>query len=307
MALQSDHCGRRHLVTMQDYFQVDGPNGTHDCLVLEILGPSVADLLDAQFCGERLPGNLAKRITKQALLGLCCLHDHGIGHGDLHIRNLAFTIPSVHALCEDNFLRQLGKPETSVVKRRDGRPIDPSMPDYLVRPTSFPIDLAFPPPSIKIMDFGQSFLNQDMPDTFHTPLVVRAPEVIFEDNIDYRMDLWSMGCLFFELVVGQPPFDSFMITPAILVSQMLDMACDDLPDRWQEAWRVMKSEAYGENYDFPLQEWLEKMYFDGERRVGFNPDDILGVGDLIGVLLRFEPSARASSGDVLKDRWFLQD
>jgi serine/threonine-protein kinase SRPK3 len=67
-------------MTMQDSFQISGPNGTHECLILELLGPSVADLLDAHFCTERLPGTLAKTITKQALLGLCFLHEQKIAH-----------------------------------------------------------------------------------------------------------------------------------------------------------------------------------------------------------------------------------
>jgi len=66
-------------MTMTDSFHINGPNGTHECLVLELLGPSVADYLDAHLM-ERLPGKLAKTIAKQALLGLCFLHERGIAH-----------------------------------------------------------------------------------------------------------------------------------------------------------------------------------------------------------------------------------
>lgn len=79
--IRSEHRGCRHLVQMLDHFQLDGPNGTHSCVVLELLGPSVPDLLDARFRGGRLPGNLAKTIAKQALLGLDYLHEQKIGHG----------------------------------------------------------------------------------------------------------------------------------------------------------------------------------------------------------------------------------
>jgi len=68
-------------MTMQDHFQLDGPNGIQDCLVLDILGSSAGDLLDQYFCNERLPAKLAKRIAKQTLVGLCALHDRGIAHG----------------------------------------------------------------------------------------------------------------------------------------------------------------------------------------------------------------------------------
>ena len=72
-------------MTMRDSFQISGPNGIHECLVLELLGPSVADYLDAHSSIERLPGTLAKTVVKQALLGLCFLHERNITHaGTVH-------------------------------------------------------------------------------------------------------------------------------------------------------------------------------------------------------------------------------
>lgn len=66
---------------MIDDFNLEGPNGTHHCLVLELLGPSVSDVTDARFPDGRLPGKLAKTIAKQALSGLDLLHHQKIGHG----------------------------------------------------------------------------------------------------------------------------------------------------------------------------------------------------------------------------------
>lgn len=202
---------------MKDFFEISGPNGRHECLVLEMLGPSVADYLDAHSLDERLPGELAKRVVKQTLLGLAFLHERGIAHGgmfmlqyltiisihlpnahpcdlDLHTRNLAFTLPSLQSLPEEDFLRKLGRPETGTVQRTDGQPLGPGLPRYLVRPTSYHQDIET---SIKIIDFGQSFFSRDEspPDTLHTPFPYRAPEIIFQDKVDYRVDLWSMACL----------------------------------------------------------------------------------------------------------------
>lgn len=114
---------------------------------------------------------------------------------DLHTRNLAFTIPSMHSLSEEEFLQKLGKPETGLLRRKDGKPLEPGMPKYVVRPTSYPADLSMPAHPIKIIDFGESFLSDGVPDTLHTPLPVRAPEIIFGEKLDYRVDLWSMGCM----------------------------------------------------------------------------------------------------------------
>ncbi|KAJ5430932.1 hypothetical protein N7445_008664 [Penicillium cf. griseofulvum] len=295
----------KHTVHMLDNFDIKGPNGSYRCLVFELLGPNVPDTVDTQFPGGRLPGKLAKVIAKQCLIGLDSLHQRKIGHGDLHTRNLAFTMQCIAGLTEEKFIEMLGKPEIGYVKRCDGKDLEPGMPEYIVKPTSYPMHSRDLTQTVKIIDFGESFLRTSVPETLHTPLPVRAPEVIFQDRIDYRVDLWSMGCMLFELFVGQPPFDAFMIKPASLVGQMREMATDDLPERWQEKWNTMKAgdSMATECSGYNLQEWLEEVYFDSPRP-DLSHNDIVRLGQIVGKLLYFEPSARASAKQVLDDPWF---
>ena len=94
---------------------------------------------------------------------------------------------------DKEFIEMLGNPEIGHVHRSDGKALEPGIPEYIVRPAgthSWPLSNI-----IKIVDFDESFLQQTVPQTLHTPLTVRAPEVIFGDHLDYRVDLWSLGCL----------------------------------------------------------------------------------------------------------------
>jgi serine/threonine protein kinase len=75
------HPGAESVTHLLDHFELDGPNGTHECLVLELLGPSVPAVLDVRFVDNRLPAKLAKKVARQTLLGLDYLHQHAIGHG----------------------------------------------------------------------------------------------------------------------------------------------------------------------------------------------------------------------------------
>jgi len=95
-----------------------------------------------------------------------------------------------------------------------------------------------------------------------------------------------------------------MTTPAILVRQMLEMANDELPERWQQTWRAMDSASPGEKSGYKFQEWLEEMYFDGERNDDLTQEDILKVGELVRSVLQFEPSKRASTKEMLQESWF---
>lgn len=98
-----------------------------------------------------------------------------------------------------------------------------------------------------------------------------------------------------------------MTTPTILARQMLEMVSDELPERWQETWRAMDSASRGEKSGYTLQEWLEEMYFDGERNEDLTRKDILKVGELVRKMLRFEPSMRASAREILQDSWFKRE
>lgn len=95
-----------------------------------------------------------------------------------------------------------------------------------------------------------------------------------------------------------------MTTPTILVRQMLEMCSDGLPERWQHSWYAMDSRAPGEKSGYTLQEWLEEMYYNGERNEDLTREDILKVGELVRGMLRLEPSTRTSARDILQDPWF---
>ncbi|KAJ5195449.1 uncharacterized protein N7498_008887 [Penicillium cinerascens] len=304
--LASYHPSLTHVVQLLDDFDLTGPNGFHKCLVYELLGPNIPDVIDAHFSGGRLPGRLAKTIAKQSLAGLRDLHQRDIGHGDLHTRNLAFTMPYLDKVTEEAFFEILGKPKIGRVQRRDGKGLGLGVPEYIVKPNSSRTRLWKSAQSIKIIDFGESFSCSAVPHRLHTPLPVRAPEVIFQDKLDHHVDLWSMGCMLFELFTGQPPFDTFLITPPILVGQMQEMATDDLPRRWQKIWDTMNkgNDVTAESPGPNLQEWLEEVYFDGRQITDLTRKDIARLGKIIGRLFYFEPSARASARQILDDPWF---
>jgi serine/threonine-protein kinase SRPK3 len=77
----SSHPGHKHIMRFIDDFSHDGPNGTHACLVFELLGPSIATVTERKYSDDRLPGFLARRMCKEVLLAVDFLHQQNIGHG----------------------------------------------------------------------------------------------------------------------------------------------------------------------------------------------------------------------------------
>jgi serine/threonine-protein kinase len=63
---------------------------------------------------------------------------------------------------------------------------------------------------VKIMDFGLAKLESagDITKTFAVmgTVAYMSPEQALGKNIDFRTDIWSFGCLLFEILAGQCPF-----------------------------------------------------------------------------------------------------
>ncbi|KAL2336293.1 hypothetical protein Fmac_010739 [Flemingia macrophylla] len=63
-------------------------------------------------------------------------------------------------------------------------------------------------PIMKIGDFGFArSLTQGLADTLCGSPYYMAPEIIDNQKYDAKADLWSVGAILYQLVIGRPPFD----------------------------------------------------------------------------------------------------
>ncbi|RDX68682.1 Serine/threonine-protein kinase ATG1a, partial [Mucuna pruriens] len=64
-------------------------------------------------------------------------------------------------------------------------------------------------PIMKIGDFGfaRSLTPQGLADTLCGSPYYMAPEIIENQKYDAKADLWSVGAILYQLVIGRPPFD----------------------------------------------------------------------------------------------------
>jgi serine/threonine-protein kinase SRPK3 len=227
LRLLQKQCGgnlsSKYIIQLLDDFTHDGPNGAHQCLVLELLGPTVDTVLK-DYCegDDNLEPEDILRMSTQLLKAVRFIHSAGMCHGgkiifpggvivvwrsyidlvsDISGRNIAFTCNKLLNSPEKGFFDVLGFPEIEPLARIDGAPLDNGLPTQLVKAAEWVDWIDEDEEDIRLLDFGESFLEGEQPEKLAQPSNLQVPETIFTDHFDYRLDLWRAGCM-----VRQAPF-----------------------------------------------------------------------------------------------------
>lgn len=97
-------------------------------------------------------------------------------------------------------------------------------PRYLAlkRPLDDVIELASPI-RVKVCDMGGAFFLSSPPDKPITPLNMRSPELVLGHPISQNQDIWSFGCLAFELITSNPLFTAYPLG----FNKMIDSSEDE--------------------------------------------------------------------------------
>ncbi|TEB28286.1 kinase-like protein [Coprinellus micaceus] len=104
------HPGRSHVIQFLDHFKHKGPNGTHVCMVFEVLGENLLGLIK-RHQNKGVPMPLVKQIAKQVLLGLDYMHRCcGVIHTDLKPENVLICIDDVEAVISSELASALAQP-----------------------------------------------------------------------------------------------------------------------------------------------------------------------------------------------------
>ncbi|KAE9408855.1 kinase-like protein [Gymnopus androsaceus JB14] len=246
-----DDEGNNHVVQIFDVFTHKGPNGTHLCIVTEILGPNLADALFYMYREDPAPTGIAKRLGAQVAYGLRYLHKHGIVHGDLHVRNVLLYAPTIISSSQEHTEKMIRKPRRYIPHAwKADAPTsdlslnpapDPHIPQYLVLPCledSF-IEICFADPAslhVKICDFGESFLavpgsgSRIRPS--HCPEVFASPEVFFENLLSPASDIWALAHLINYLFLRRFLFSE----PAPFSRAVMVLKLGKFPEKWWAMW-----------------------------------------------------------------------
>ncbi|RAK94172.1 kinase-like protein [Aspergillus costaricaensis CBS 115574] len=300
----SSHPGRKYIhSSLLDEFSFDGPNGHHMCLVSEVAGCSVAEAKENS-PNLMFPLDVAKAIVAQVILGVDYMHSRGVGHGDLHTRNILFQPTDFDTLSTTDIYNRFGPPFQIPISRIDNHhhSIHPHAPTHAIIPMTMTQQLPTSNINIKISDFGTSYLftNPPSPEALHTPTILLPPEAIFHDPITSAADIWTLGCTLYDILGDRPLFEPWSDSPDDVIWEMVSMLGGELPERWGQrsdfTRSLMKVVGTGGR---SLDERLWQMgRGETSSTCEFQELEMDCLRRLLGGMLVYEPEGRMSAREV---------
>ncbi|ATY66322.1 kinase domain [Cordyceps militaris] len=314
--------GQALIPALLDRFCIDGPNGTHTCLVSE---PTRASLADAVYIGCNLPLPLpvARAIAAQIILAVAHLHDNGVVHGDLHLGNVLFKLPGkCHTWSDEELLASCGEPEEVKVIAFDNKPIPAGVPLVGNVPIWWPMSrvrkLSLVEAHIVLADFGESYRpSQETRLECHAPAPCCPPEARFEPTQpkSFPSDIWSLGCAVWS-TLAFPLFDSFMCDEDTVTKNQVE-TLGKLPDEWWKRWDarvgaftedgqpIRTTEDPVRTFDYQFEYGMQST----RKSLKMETASLAEKEALLAIMrpmLAYRPEERCDVGEILNSEWMTR-
>jgi dual specificity protein kinase YAK1 len=171
---------------------------------------------------------------------------------------------------------------------------------------------------VALIDYGSCCVVGDPNFTYIQSRYYRAPEIVLSAPIDTRADIWSIGCLAAELLLGLPLFPAIsQVHLLVLMEEMLGpfpREISRLSDYFMPDGELKSAEKLREEFGEDFSEFQPYFVERGLDRIvlsmleldhgALGEDNTMAFLDLLHKLLEYDPAQRISASEALAHRFF---
>lgn len=299
-----------------------GQFGTHLCLTMPVLGPNLLCMVDYMKARRRRRGETEIQLFKEISIGVLRALEHlehlNVFHTDLKPENVMVTQPDPKmSSYVKEYIERRNLPQSMLQTFMDGDPFG-----AVVTVADFGLSLLLEPASSS----RAKQLGSHRPPNVNEPGILsnasvgilvqtreyRSPEVLFGIDLNCRSDLWSLGCMVYELVTGD-----FLLNPkrktrveremdiehVAMISQLLG----PVPVRIAKGQGRFIHRYFDQNGNFL---YADKYRHYGKRNVAAELSPFLDAKEaelctqfIHACFTSYDPFERPHAGDLLKHPW----
>eukprot|EP01054_Gregarina_sp_Poly1_P003523 Gregarina_sp_Poly_1__3522@NODE_2027_length_2834_cov_135_403325_g1310_i0_p1_GENE_NODE_2027_length_2834_cov_135_403325_g1310_i0NODE_2027_length_2834_cov_135_403325_g1310_i0_p1_ORF_typecomplete_len405_score38_54Pkinase/PF00069_25/1_2e67Pkinase_Tyr/PF07714_17/5_3e36Kinaselike/PF14531_6/0_0018Kinaselike/PF14531_6/0_026Kdo/PF06293_14/2e07Haspin_kinase/PF12330_8/0_00051Pkinase_fungal/PF17667_1/9_9e06FTA2/PF13095_6/0_29FTA2/PF13095_6/1_5APH/PF01636_23/0_056APH/PF01636_23/1_7e03WaaY/PF06176_11/0_12YrbLPh len=247
-----------------------------------------------RFPKRRLPLPVVRLVMQQILSALNYCHERQIIHRDMKPSNVLVHFQAARPSVYHKSIKNRVQAESTahyvleqIEKGMEGEDVNVETVQLLLNTLC-----------VKLADFGLArlFPAPVRPLTHEVvTLWYRAPEIVLGfEHYTTAIDIWSVGCIFLELLYGRPVFcgDSEMET----LYKTFQLLGTPTPLEWPE---IKQLPCYQPQWP----SWRKRI----DRYDYLRPELDSDAKNLLDRLLAFSPEARCTAAEALAHPWFMKD
>ncbi len=324
-----------YISNIVDNFIHDIEDGSFVCMVFELLAGSLYDIIRVGKYSDGLPLNIVKSIIKQLLMAMDIINNkYSILHTDIKPENM-LVVGISNKVTE--FIDQINKNKALMnnIKRKNkqgkqNKQNKQNNTKSIVKNICFKetekkyakdnnidnknlciIDEKYIENiQIKLSDFG-TCQPLDYNDYLIQTRHYRAPEIILEYKYNHNCDIWSVGCIVYELLTGKMLFNPGKYKRCSRDKRHIyDMICllgkipDDLINNSGKKTDFFKNNGLLKGIDVIEYKSLSKLILEKlTDRIDFNQEQLLLTIDFLYSTLNYDPYKRLTAQNLLKHEW----
>ena len=161
---------------------------------------------------------------------------------------------------------------------------------------------------IVLTDFGNSYFYKRRTENEIQDRIYRSPEVILDFKYSYAADMWSVGCVIFELLTGFPLFNVLTepLTKDIHHLFLMEKLLGPIP-------LVMKKKSKRSKFLFDSKKNFHIKNLEKITRTSiynilvkqhlFSETQARSIADFLSTVLQYNPQKRITADEMIKHQW----